>query len=305
MSLISRLKKAVKSVAKKVSSAVSKVASATEKAVSNVIKNPLPVIETVVLTSVGVPAPVASAAVTAANGGSVKDIAISAGASYVGTKAGEVGAYGAASTGTTSDTLVKAAASATGASTQAVLTGLAKGQGLNDALSSGLKSGVTAGLTTSAIEGVKSVVNPELTTAGTAPVIERGTSETGEPMQQVYGGQSFPISETAATGQATSEPLIGGTSSSLLSSALGKGIYSGLFGSTPSLSQPTTVTKTAPPTPVTPTQTQLTYGPGSQALAQALRVGDVGAPVFGGEKEGGKKAGWNVESLRYMGNSEA
>jgi len=55
--------------------------------------------------------------------------------------------------------------------------------------------------------------------------------------------------------------------------------------------------------------TNLTTGgsgtsPGSEALAQALRL-DPGAPVFGGEKDKGKKSGWNVESLRYMGNSEA
>lgn len=45
--------------------------------------------------------------------------------------------------------------------------------------------------------------------------------------------------------------------------------------------------------------------PGSQALAQALRIGDAGSPVFGGEREEGRRSGWNVESLRYMGNSEA
>jgi hypothetical protein len=42
-------------------------------------------------------------------------------------------------------------------------------------------------------------------------------------------------------------------------------------------------------------------GPGTAALAQALRVGDVGAPIFGRDEEG-KKAGWNLESLRYMGD---
>jgi hypothetical protein len=55
-----------------------------------------------------------------------------------------------------------------------------------------------------------------------------------------------------------------------------------------------------------PTYTQQTYapspGPGSQALAQALRIGDAGSPVFGGGKEDTRKrSGWNVESLRYMG----
>lgn len=42
-------------------------------------------------------------------------------------------------------------------------------------------------------------------------------------------------------------------------------------------------------------------GPGTQALAQALRVGDVGAPVFGRDEEG-RRAGWNLQSLRYMGD---
>jgi len=38
-------------------------------------------------------------------------------------------------------------------------------------------------------------------------------------------------------------------------------------------------------------------GPGSQALAQALRV-DAGAPIFGGEKKGKRRNVWNIESLR-------
>ena len=42
-------------------------------------------------------------------------------------------------------------------------------------------------------------------------------------------------------------------------------------------------------------------GPGTAALSQALRVGDVGAPIFGRDEEG-RKAGWNLESLRYMGD---
>ena len=42
--------------------------------------------------------------------------------------------------------------------------------------------------------------------------------------------------------------------------------------------------------------------PGSAALAQALRVGDAGGPIFGSEgKDKKKKGAWNLESLRYMG----
>lgn len=43
--------------------------------------------------------------------------------------------------------------------------------------------------------------------------------------------------------------------------------------------------------------------PGSQALSQALRLGDAGAPIFGSQGEEKKKGVWNKESLRYMGNS--
>jgi len=315
MSLWSKIKKAAKSVVKTVSKVVSKVAKGVETAVTTAIKNPLPIIETVALTAVIGPgglalaseagaAAISSAAVKAANGGSIKDIATAAATSYVGGKVGEQAGYATAQTGTTSDTLVKVASSAAGASTQSVLTGLAQGKNLTDALASGAQSGITAGLTTGAMEGIKSVANPQLSTAGTAPIVERSTSETGEPVQQVYGGQEFPISETASTGKATSDPLISGTSSQLLSSALGQGIYSGLFGSSSQapISGGTTTPK-PPVQPVSPTQTASSVG--SQALGQALRIGDAGAPVFGGDKEGGKKSGWNVESLRYMSNSEA
>ena len=55
----------------------------------------------------------------------------------------------------------------------------------------------------------------------------------------------------------------------------------------------------ATPSPTSVTTTGAGQSPGSQALSQALRIGD---PVLGsGDKEEGKKSGWNVESLRYMG----
>ena len=58
---------------------------------------------------------------------------------------------------------------------------------------------------------------------------------------------------------------------------------------------------TAAPTSVTTTGAG--QAPGSQALSQALRIGDPGAPILGSsEKEtGDKESGWNVSSLRYMG----
>lgn len=65
--------------------------------------------------------------------------------------------------------------------------------------------------------------------------------------------------------------------------------------------QPRTATQATSPT-LTQLQTPSYMSPGTQALAQALRV-DLGAPIFGGEKKK-RKPVWNVESLRYMGGSK-
>jgi len=51
----------------------------------------------------------------------------------------------------------------------------------------------------------------------------------------------------------------------------------------------------------TTTKTKTQGGLGTAALAQALRVGDIGAPIFGRDEEG-RRAGWNLQSLRYMGD---
>jgi hypothetical protein len=60
---------------------------------------------------------------------------------------------------------------------------------------------------------------------------------------------------------------------------------------------------TAAPEPTSVTTTGAGQAPGSQALSQALRIGDPGAPVLGSSdaEEGDKESGWNVSSLRYMG----
>ena len=52
----------------------------------NIASNPLPTIETLALVALDVPYPVASAAVTAANGGSLENVAIAAATSYIGSQ---------------------------------------------------------------------------------------------------------------------------------------------------------------------------------------------------------------------------
>ena len=320
--VVKAVTKAVSSVAKSVSKVVSKVASNVGKAVSNIVKNPLPVIETVALTaaigpggfalaSEPVAAAISSAAVKAANGGNISDIATAAATTYAGNVAGQAAgtAIGADTTPGQLTTLGKITSSAVGGSTTTTLKALADGSSLSDAISAGAKTFAAAGITAGGIEGIKAGFDPG-TTAGTAPVVERSTGPGVDPTDatDTASSQNFPISPEVAAGKdPLSDPTIGPTEQKLLSSALYPAVYSTLFGKQQQAPvSAITGTTTQAPTqqqPISPVQT--TAGPGTQALAQALRIGDAGAPIFGGDKEGGKKSGWNVESLRYMGNSEA
>jgi len=333
-SVVSGVGNAISSVASGVGSAVSSTASGVDScaqktvknvgtAVSNIVKNPLPVIETVALTaaigpggfalaSEPVAAAISSAAVKAANGGNISDIATAAATTYAGGVAGQAAgtAIGADTTPGQLTTLGKITSSAVGGSTTTTLKALADGSSLSDAISSGAKTFAAAGITAGGIEGIKAAFDTG-TTAGTAPVVERSTGPGVDPTDatDTASSQNFPISPEVAVGKdPLSDPTIGPTESKLLASALYPAVYSTLFGKQQQapISAVTGTTTTQAPTqqqPISPVQT--TAGPGTQALAQALRIGDAGAPIFGGDKEGGKKSGWNVESLRYMGNSEA
>lgn len=344
-SVVSGAAKAVSSAVGSVGSAVSGAASGVDAcgrktidnlgtAVSNVIKNPLPVIETLAVAAVVGPyvgpavaaagggtaaaaaatSAVSSAAVKAMNGGNVGDIATAAITSGAGGYAGQaagtaIGAeIGSEASGAQLTTLGKITSSAVGGSTTTTLKQLADGSSLQDAVSAGAKVGVAAGITTGSIEGLKAAFNQE--PSYPAPVEERGTvAATGEAVAAEpppLGIQQQYATLRADSPYTPSDPLIGKSEERLLASVLYPAVYSTLFGKqqqAPISATPTTTTKTQTQQPISPVQT--TAGPGTQALAQALRVGDAGAPIFGGDKEGGKKAGWNVESLRYMGNSEA
>jgi hypothetical protein len=74
----------------------------------------------------------------------------------------------------------------------------------------------------------------------------------------------------------------------------------GLFSSQQTTRQPAQPSRGAEVSQVT--YTGQGVSPGSAALAQALRT-DAGDAVFGGEKKKGRRAGLNIESLRYMGDS--
>ena len=155
----------------------------------NVIKNPLPVIETIALTYVLGPAgaglgtasaaAVSSAAITAANGGSMEDIAIAGAAGYAGGTAGE-SAGAAASEAGSSASMAKIASSATGASTATVTSQLAQGKSFEEALNAGLTSGALAGATTGVIETGKSALSSPETGQGIRAVPGTGTQLVGD-----------------------------------------------------------------------------------------------------------------------------
>lgn len=243
--------------------------------VDNIARNPLPVIETAVLTAVLTPVvgpaaagPTASAAVTYLNGGSVEDAAKSGAVSYASYQAGE--AYAPASSAPDNIDVGGGFNPATGASDPTTAAGAAAGQVPVE--KAGVK-GAASGATRAALKG------------GSASDIVAGG---------IVGGASGAGGE-AASSYAGFEP--GSVGAGLTKTIVGQSIGNYL--------SPTRSAQTegggATPSPTSVTTTGAGQAPGSQALSQALRIGDPGAPIFGGDKEEGKKSGWNVESLRYMG----
>jgi len=144
-----------------------KVIQPVAKTVENIVHNPIPVIETIALTSVigpaglgltsaAVAAPVAAATVSAMNGGSVANIATAAISGYVGAQVASA-APAAINDLVTSDNplgslfvdnpqAVTIASSALGASAQGTTKALLNGQPLDQALQSGIMAGATSGV---------------------------------------------------------------------------------------------------------------------------------------------------------------
>jgi len=253
--------------------------STTNNTVDKIARNPLPVVETIVLTAVLTPylgpqgaASASSAAVTYLNGGSPEDAAKAGAVSYGSYQVAEAYAPAAQApdnidvgggfnpaTGTGDPTTASAAASAPTAREKA-----------------GVK-GATSGAAKAALKG------------GSAEEIASGALVGGASS---YGG-------TAASEELGLKP--GSVESALTQTIVGQSIGNYL---SPTRSAQT-VGGGAAPEPTSVTTTGAGQAPGSQALSQALRIGDPGAPIFGGDKEDkGKQSGWNVESLRYMGQEE-
>jgi len=321
---------------KKATTTVEKAVDTVGTVATNVVKNPLPVIETIALTYVTGDPTIAAAAVSALNGGNPKQIATAAISATVGAEVGAQ-AGGAATSAGASSAVSQIASSAAGASSAAVTRALASGQNLGQAITAGLTSGAIGGLAAAGTEGIKSAMGTPVAGTGLKATQGQGTQlfapdqgvtgltsnvpTTGgqglygdpnailpsslsqyatAPSQQKAGtsGSLVPRTESFTGGTETVKtgPVMTDTlspeSSSALRTALGLGI-GGAFAPSQSTTTPSSGGATL---------TGAGQSPGSQALGQALRVGDAGAPIFGGDKDKeGKKSGWNLESLRYMG----
>ena len=248
--------------------------STTNNTVDKIARNPLPVIETIVLTAVLTPVlgpaagPTASAAVTYLNGGSTEDAAKSAAVSFAGQQASE--AYAPAAQAPDNIDVGGGFNPATGTGDPTTASAAAATPTRTE--KAGV-SGAARGATSAALKG------------GSAEEIASGAIVGGASS---YGG-------AAASEELGLKP--GSVESGLTQTIVGQSIGNYL--------SPTRSAQTmgggAAPEPTSVATTGAGQAPGSQALSQALRIGDAGEPIFGGDKEEGKKSGWNVESLRYMG----
>ena len=181
-------------VGEKANQAVSFVGETVEA----IVEDPLPVIATIALTAVGVPPPLASAAVTAARGGSMEDIVIAAGSAAAGQAVGQAASAGASSAGA-SATTAKIAASAAGASTATVTASLASGKSFDESLQAGLTAGALAGGTTGVIEYGKEALAPPETGQGIKAVPGKGTELFGD--QSKVSGTGFTDKVPTGGGQ--------------------------------------------------------------------------------------------------------
>lgn len=151
--------------------------------VASIVKNPLPVIETVALVSVGVDPITANAIVSAANGGNMEQIALSAAAAYAGQQIGEyagsqvdTSSAGAAAAGTTvaqQELIKQIVSSSSGSAATMALRGGDFNQVLTSAVSASVGSYTQAELKAQGIDpkSVDGRLMANATTAATRAIL--------------------------------------------------------------------------------------------------------------------------------------
>lgn len=222
---MAKAKAAINDAVDWVGDTVRKAADSTADTVRAIIKNPLPVIETIALTMMGVPPPVANAVVTAMNGGNIEDIAKSAAVSYVGGKVAN-----AASDATTSalqpsqgaylptaaeSTMIKVASSAVGADAAATVSALASGKSLEDSLKAG-----TAAATTSVITSAGTIAGKEVAGQIQDPTLSKvAGAATKAGTIAALSGKDAGSAVLSAAGEAAKQPLLDAAGNAISSAA--------------------------------------------------------------------------------------
>ena len=270
------MSKYIKSRTTPVQSAISSVNTTVDK----IARNPLPVVEVIVLTaalgpsglglSAAAAAPAAAAATTYLNGGSTEDAAKSAAISYGSYQVAEAYAPGAQKPDNID-----------------VGGGFNPATGTGDPVTAAGAAGVPTSTEKAGVKGATSGALRAIDKKGSAEEIISGGIVGGAASYGGAAASEYAGFEPGSVGAGLTQAVVGQSISNYLNPTRSAQTAGG--GATPSAS-PTSVTTTG-----------AGQAPGSQALSQALRIGDPGAPIFGGDKEEGKKSGWNVESLRYMG----
>jgi hypothetical protein len=180
----------------------------------------------------------------------------------------------------------------------------------------GFVGGLVGGAVGEATAGAPAEIDPVtgVTEAPATGIQATDASQYAKPISRGAGSAA----STLATGGTPKQALVGGLVTGGLDVAYGdtKGdplaagekavigkTLTDYFAPAPTRSAQTVGGGTAAPEQTSVTTTGAGQAPGSQALAQALRIGDPGAPILGSsDKEGdAKESGWNVSSLRYMG----
>jgi len=253
--------------------------------VEAVVKDPLPFIATVALTSVGVPPALASAAVTAAKGGSMEDVVTAGVSTYVGGQVGGAAGSAASNAGASAAT-ANIVASAAGASASTVTAALASGQPIDKALEAGLTAGALSGSTQGVIEAGKYALAPPETGQGIKAVPGKGTELFGDQTKvsgegftdkvPTGGGQGLTVDPATVLYTSQFTPSTGsrvrGTEEGGLQPAYtSAGDSSGISPSTP-YQEPRTVTEIPEPV-ISKTTEQLAKPVISGALAELFGLG--------------------------------
>lgn len=313
-------------VAKAVGKAVSGVAEAVGKVVEVVAENPIVAVGVLAVTGVplptlalsGIPAPVSAAAIsmasTAIQGGDFGDIIKAGVGGALGAKVG--GIVGSNVAGEFGKVAGKVAESAAGGFTST----LVKTGDVETALKTGAMGGALAGVQQGISAGVESLKQkfPGEVQTGQGAISARGQIGQQIPTAPSYmtqGGTFETIAPTSPFGTvgtasmpnlkyepsftqkglSVAEPavtkLVEDAVSPTLASVLG-------FGAQPTTQSTGPAPGAAPGVAVTGEGSAVNPA-AANALAQALRVGDPGAPLFGTENKGQQQAVWNTASLKF------